>query len=217
MSIEAQHAYRFGFLKSEAWLTIRTECLVVNGIQCRICGHEDFFNDVHHISYPKRWRDTKPYHTVTLCRECHELVHETKFPRIHYRFVEIKRLRWLRNPYFECERSEAIKAGFSLEECSHQHAHSEEYKELISSIQLKSSVRKSKKMLGRCFRCGFKRSLLKFDATWNPAIKRSLLNICGICAFETIPLGNVSGGMAFKAIRSAAKQFRLLMIDFPSI
>lgn len=77
MSIEAKHAYRFGFLKSERWQNIRLECLARDRARCVVCGFEDISNDAHHIRYPKNgWQFTKRSDLRTLCRLCHEAAHE---------------------------------------------------------------------------------------------------------------------------------------------
>jgi hypothetical protein len=76
MGIEAKHAYRFGFLKSDRWQQLRLDCLARDGTKCRICKVRVLSNDAHHIRYPKNWFDTKIQDLVTLCREHHELVHK---------------------------------------------------------------------------------------------------------------------------------------------
>jgi hypothetical protein len=76
MSIESRHAYRFGFLRSDKWKALRLERLVRDGAKCRLCGKHDLSNDVHHWKYPENWNDTKVWHLKTLCRECHDDVHE---------------------------------------------------------------------------------------------------------------------------------------------
>jgi hypothetical protein len=76
VSIESKHAYRFGFLKSEAWKDIRIEIFLVLGMKCHVCGVEDFSNDIHHFCYPRNLYNTKPFHVRVLCRRCHALVHE---------------------------------------------------------------------------------------------------------------------------------------------
>ncbi len=76
MNVSARHKYRFVFLKSEAWQTVRVACLKRDGARCRVCGVRDLSNDAHHIKYPKVWSHTKVQHLVTLCRLCHDRVHE---------------------------------------------------------------------------------------------------------------------------------------------
>lgn len=75
MGIAEKHAYRFGFLKSDQWESIRLKALVRDGGRCQVCYTQSPFNDVHHHRYRKCWRDTKITDLVTLCRQCHELVH----------------------------------------------------------------------------------------------------------------------------------------------
>jgi hypothetical protein len=85
MGIESKHAYRFDFLKSEEWSTIRAEVLAREKGLCFICNVEDAMNDVHHMYYRRHWRDTMYYRRHwrdtqagdchVLCRRCHEMVH----------------------------------------------------------------------------------------------------------------------------------------------
>jgi len=76
MSIEAKHAYRFGFLKSEEWSGIRLIILAKNKAECAVCGLVNWSNDVHHLSYPKNWKDTTSSRAVVLCRACHNRIHD---------------------------------------------------------------------------------------------------------------------------------------------
>jgi hypothetical protein len=76
MSIESKHAYRFGYLKSEKWKTVRLEALVREKGKCQICGEESISNDAHHIWYPKSIYDTTEKNLVVLCRACHSFVHQ---------------------------------------------------------------------------------------------------------------------------------------------
>lgn len=75
MSIESKHAYRFGYLKSEQWKTVRLEALVREKAKCQICGEESISNDAHHIWYPENIYETKEKQLVVLCRTCHEFLH----------------------------------------------------------------------------------------------------------------------------------------------
>jgi hypothetical protein len=90
MSIEGKHAYRFGFLKSEEWKTVRIARLAKDKGKCVICGKEDLSNDCHHISYPDRWSFTTIEHIRTLCRRCHKEVHRLMEEKPHLRFGQIK-------------------------------------------------------------------------------------------------------------------------------
>lgn len=75
VSIEGKHAYRFGYLKSEEWKTVRIEALAREGGKCQVCGEESIFNDAHHIWYPENVYETTEEHLAILCRPCHELLH----------------------------------------------------------------------------------------------------------------------------------------------
>lgn len=75
MSIDAKHAYRFGFLKSEKWDAIRLKALRAVKCKCVVCKKEDFFNDCHHIIYPAKWQKTRTCDLRVLCRQCHKAVH----------------------------------------------------------------------------------------------------------------------------------------------
>lgn len=75
MSVEGKHAYRFGFLKSEKWKSLRLELLVKWKGKCAMCGKEAHDNDVHHTKYPERWENTSKSCVVVLCRGCHSTLH----------------------------------------------------------------------------------------------------------------------------------------------
>jgi hypothetical protein len=75
VSIESRHSYRFGFLKSEQWKSVRLEALVREGGRCQICGLESISNDAHHIWYPENIYETVPDQLAILCRPCHDFLH----------------------------------------------------------------------------------------------------------------------------------------------
>lgn len=76
MGVDAKYAYRFVYLKSEEWDSVRLQALVREKAQCQMCGEESISNDAHHIHYPKSFWDTKIDDLVILCRDCHELAHK---------------------------------------------------------------------------------------------------------------------------------------------
>lgn len=108
MGIEAKHAYRFGFLKSEEWDTIRIACLAHNGLDCFCCGTEAFENDVHHVEYPKQWRETNPNQTLVLCRGCHELAHADEFKETQNKWKVMMILRLRMHPEFNESRIQEL-------------------------------------------------------------------------------------------------------------
>jgi len=101
MSIAAKHAYRFGFLKSEKWSNVRLACLARDKGCCMGCGKFDLSNDAHHIEYPENWYDTKLHQLRTLCRECHERVHEIMEvnPEMGWKLIKAK-VNIERNPEY---------------------------------------------------------------------------------------------------------------------
>lgn len=76
MSTSAKHFYRFHFLKSETWLNVRLVRLIRDKTACTICGFASIHNDAHHVRYPENIWETSVNDLVTLCRPCHESVHE---------------------------------------------------------------------------------------------------------------------------------------------
>jgi len=75
MGIERKRAYRFEYLKSQDWKTVRAAALHRDGYACKLCDKFSKSNDAHHIDYPPDVWDTMPEHLITLCRECHDVVH----------------------------------------------------------------------------------------------------------------------------------------------
>lgn len=75
MSIQGKHFYRFSYLKSDHWKSLRLEKLASTGAACCRCEHIDPSNDVHHLNYKNLW-DVELMDLVVLCRPCHKKVHE---------------------------------------------------------------------------------------------------------------------------------------------
>lgn len=95
MSIEAKHAYRFGYLKSEQWANVRLEALAREKAKCQICGEESLSNDAHHMWYPDNIYETREFHLVILCRPCHDFIH-AMIPECKTSDEEQGRSHWLR-------------------------------------------------------------------------------------------------------------------------
>lgn len=76
MSIAGKHFYRFKYLKSDHWQSLRLEKLANAGAKCCRCNHVDISNDVHHLNYRNLY-DVTLMDLVVLCRSCHEKIHET--------------------------------------------------------------------------------------------------------------------------------------------
>lgn len=81
MSVSRKHAYR-QFLRSDWWSDFRIAAMAFHGQGCCVCGKKSISNDIHHIKYPKTWRETKFHHVVVMCRQHHEEVHKLmdRFP-----------------------------------------------------------------------------------------------------------------------------------------
>ena len=94
MSIEGKHAYRFEYLRSGRWRTVRLEALVREMGKCQICGEESISNDAHHVWYPDSIWDTTTEHLVILCRPCHELLHAI-LPECKTRDEGLGREKWI--------------------------------------------------------------------------------------------------------------------------
>lgn len=75
MGIEARHAYRFGYLKSEHWQNLRIQKLAEQDAKCHFCNHRDISNDVHHIHYPENLYKTRLGVLCVLCRKHHDRLH----------------------------------------------------------------------------------------------------------------------------------------------
>lgn len=95
MSIEWKHAYRFRFLKSEKWKSVRLEALAREKGKCQICGEESISNDAHHIWYSKSMYDTTEKNLVVLCRPCHDFIH-CMLPECKTKDERVGKENWLK-------------------------------------------------------------------------------------------------------------------------
>lgn len=66
------------YLKSPEWAMVSTECKQRDGYKCRVCGCNNERLNVHHVSYPFDVYDTTVNDVITLCEDCHKLVHQLK-------------------------------------------------------------------------------------------------------------------------------------------
>jgi hypothetical protein len=85
MGLAEKQAYRFGFLKSEAWKDLRAEVMAKHDAKCRMCGVRNLSNDVHHLIYPKSFKRPKDCRFAVLCRGCHEEIHAQAWPEDKYK------------------------------------------------------------------------------------------------------------------------------------
>lgn len=82
MGVAARHAYRTQFLRSDFWQNLRLEVLVRDEGKCKVCRaeYETPKLDAHHTRYPRKFTDSALGHLITVCRRCHELLHEKTTP-----------------------------------------------------------------------------------------------------------------------------------------
>lgn len=123
MGIESQHAYRFGYLKSEQWQTVRIEALAREKGRCQVCEEFSVNNDAHHVEYPSSIWQTKAEHLAILCRPCHQFIHailavhdikqhtqlQFKQMALAIRGWKIVRQEWLDNPVKEIAKRPKCK------------------------------------------------------------------------------------------------------------
>lgn len=87
------------YLESDHWKTVRAQRLKIDENKCAFCHSEKELR-VHHISYERVGHENVDYDLITLCKSCHERLHEIK-----KREDEIsKQLASM----FECEARNAI-------------------------------------------------------------------------------------------------------------
>ena len=63
------------YLQTEVWKRIRYRRMKLDNFQCQKC-FSGINIEVHHISYPEVWGLESMSDLITLCRSCHEKVHE---------------------------------------------------------------------------------------------------------------------------------------------
>ncbi len=62
------------YLASSQWKTIRTKVLTRDHYQCQLCNYTESL-EVHHITY-ERFTNEDISDLVTLCRDCHQSIHD---------------------------------------------------------------------------------------------------------------------------------------------
>lgn len=121
MSIENKHAYRFGFLLSDEWALVRIEALARDGAKCRMCGEESISNDAHHIIYRIRWKDTKAEDLITLCRDCHQIIHLLTKPKKETKLEDIEDTIESAKKEFELAKQAVIRANEMMSKLKIRH------------------------------------------------------------------------------------------------
>lgn len=65
------------YLKSKHWIEIRRERKRIDGNSCYLCGKRKQLN-VHHLNYNSVGNEDVQKDLVTLCKECHRMLHRVK-------------------------------------------------------------------------------------------------------------------------------------------
>ncbi len=65
------------YLKSAHWAETREKRLELDKHRCYLCGKKKHLN-VHHISYKNLGHENVSRDLVTLCRECHKMLHNVR-------------------------------------------------------------------------------------------------------------------------------------------
>lgn len=65
------------YLKSEHWLETRQKRIDLDDNRCYICGKRKYLN-VHHIRYNNLGHEDVNSDLITLCKQCHSMLHKIK-------------------------------------------------------------------------------------------------------------------------------------------
>lgn len=76
------------YLKSRAWASLRRLTLQRDSYTCQLCNSQHIPLEIHHISY-KEFGNESLSDLVTLCRPCHQSIHD-KYGYTHTRQYPIK-------------------------------------------------------------------------------------------------------------------------------
>jgi predicted restriction endonuclease len=60
---------------AETWDVVRRATVTRDGYRCRLCGRADTTLQVHHLLEVSRGGRTEPANLLTLCEDCHAMVH----------------------------------------------------------------------------------------------------------------------------------------------
>ena len=64
----------YSYMRSSQWRRVRRERRRIDGFRCAICGARENLQ-VHHLSYERLGQPGEIYDLVTLCRDCHMMLH----------------------------------------------------------------------------------------------------------------------------------------------
>lgn len=77
------------YLRSDQWKTVSSERRKMDEYKCVCCGDTDGLN-VHHLYYPSDVYETNTDGLVTLCKNCHVMVHRIQEAIDKYKFTTTK-------------------------------------------------------------------------------------------------------------------------------
>lgn len=66
------------YMQSDAWEKLRKRVFKRDGHKCKLCGGAEVLQ-CHHLTY-KRFGKEKLSDLMTLCKDCHELIHGNQKP-----------------------------------------------------------------------------------------------------------------------------------------
>lgn len=196
MSVDRKAHYRFVFLRSEKWKSVRLETLAREKAKCRICGYESICNDAHHVYYPESVWDTKPHDLVILCRPCHSLIHTI----------------------LNCHRNRKANRGSALAEVRELSDALSSWNHLKEECMGERKPRKRKKPVDlKCKACGSPTLLTPVDVTRVISVKSLKPVIYFLCDWCSYRLSDESpkGWRAFK-IWLREKAHKKLLLDAAS-
>ena len=67
----------YAYLQSPQWRAVRAKRLQIDGFRCHICGARKNL-EVHHRSYERLAAKNEIYDLITLCHDCHMMMHDIK-------------------------------------------------------------------------------------------------------------------------------------------
>jgi len=163
MGIESKHAYRFGYLKSEQWQNVRAEVLARDDARCLVCGERNISNDIHHCRYPESVWDTTADDCITLCRFCHDKMHELISDKITWgEIVRLTIMRILLKLFIDLNRIRKQKARSKKKHSFCRVCHNEE-----SATIPRLAVPHSGALIPICDRCWVDVIAIPDPRTWS--------------------------------------------------
>jgi len=94
MGLNEKHYYRFTYLKSDHWLSLRIARIAKDKGRCIVCNRElGLALDVHHVEYRNLY-DVQLTDLKSMCRRCHNGTHEVLKAFPHLKQIKTPCKRW---------------------------------------------------------------------------------------------------------------------------